>query len=101
LWCEAGRHPARRRATYHRIGGVRHMPAALDLSAGTITYRIRERKRWQEFPAFLKLLRRRWPGQKLYVIMDNFFSPHKHPDVTGRADRNDVELVFLPSGSPG
>lgn len=54
------------------------MLAALDLATGTMTYRIRERKWWREFLALLKLLRRRWPGQKLYVICDNF-SPHKHP----------------------
>jgi transposase len=96
-WRPAG-HPARLRATYHRTGGVRHMLAALDLSTGQMTYRIRERKRWQELRAFLKLLRARWPGQKLYVIMDNF-SPHKHPKVTGWAAENNVELVFLPTYS--
>jgi hypothetical protein len=37
------------------------MIAALDLATGTMTYRIRERKRWREFLAFLKLLRARWP----------------------------------------
>ena len=51
--------PARLRATYRRTGGVRHMLAALDLSTGTITYRIRDRKRWREFLALLKLLRAR------------------------------------------
>jgi len=35
------------------------MIAALDLATGTMTYRIRERKRWREFLAFLKLLRAR------------------------------------------
>jgi len=93
-----GGHPARLRATYHRTGGVRHMLAALDLSTGQMFYRIRERKRWQELRAFLKLLRARWPGQKLYVIMDNF-SPHKHPKVTGWAAEHNVELVFLPTYS--
>jgi hypothetical protein len=57
---------------------VRHMIAALDLGSGQITYRIRERKRWREFLALLKLLRARWPGQKLYVIADNF-SPTNTP----------------------
>jgi hypothetical protein len=80
-WCPAGC-PARLRSTYRRTGGVRHMLAALDLSSGQITYRIRERKRWREFLAFLKLLRARWPAQKLYLVVDNF-SPHKHPKVTG------------------
>jgi transposase len=96
-WRPAG-HPARLRATYRRTGGVRHMLAALDLATGQITYRIRDRKRWRELLAFLKLLRARWPGQKLYVIMDNF-SPHKHPKVTGWAAANNVELVFLPTYS--
>jgi hypothetical protein len=79
-WRSAGR-PARLRATYRRTGGVRHMIAALGLSTGTMTYRIRERKRWREFLAFLKLLRTRWPTQKLYLVID-YFSPHKHPKVT-------------------
>lgn len=94
-WRPAGQ-PARLRATYRRTGGVRHMIAALDLATGQITYRIRARKRWRELLSFLKLLRGRWPGQKLYVIMDNF-SPHHHPEVTGWAAANDVELVFLPT----
>jgi transposase len=96
-WRPTG-HPARLRATYRRAGGVRHMLAALDLATGTMTYRIRQRKRWREFLALLKLLRARWPGQKLYVIVDNF-SPHKHPKVTGWAAGHNVELVFLPTYS--
>jgi transposase len=91
-------HPARLRATYRRTRGVRHMIAALDLGSGKIIYRIGDRKRWREFLAFLKLLRARWPGQKLYVICDNF-SPHKHPKVTSWAAASNVELVFLPTYS--
>jgi transposase len=94
-WCPE-RHPARLRATYRRTRGVRHMLAALDLSTGQISYRIRDRKRWREFLALLKLLRARWPAQKLYVICDNF-STHKHPQVTSWAAGNKVELVFLPT----
>ncbi|MFE1837364.1 helix-turn-helix domain-containing protein [Streptomyces sviceus] len=37
-----------------------------------------------------------WPGQKLYVVLDNF-SPHKHAKVRAWAADNDVELVFLPT----
>ncbi len=51
---------------------------------------------WHEFLSFLKLLRQRWPGQKLYVILDNF-SPHKHPAVSDQAAANDAGLVFLPT----
>jgi transposase len=92
----AERNPVRLRATFHRTQGVRHMIAALDLATGRLFYRIRDRKRWREFLSFLKSLRARWPGQKLYLIVDNF-SPHKHPGVTTWAADNDVELVFLPT----
>ncbi len=85
------RRPRRLRATYNRYGGVRHMLAALDLY-----YRIRPRKRWREFLELLKGLRARWPGEKLYVVLDNF-SPHKHAKVRTWAADHDIELVFLPT----
>jgi transposase len=94
-WRPAGR-PARLRATYNRHNGVMHMLAALDLATGRMFYRIRTRKRWREFLSFLKSLRARWPGEKLYVIADNY-SPHKHAEVRAWAADNQVELVFLPT----
>jgi transposase len=75
---------------------VMQMIAALDLATGRLFYRIRKRKRWREFLSFLKSLRARWPGETLYVIMDNY-SPHKHREVRTWAAGNDVELVFLPT----
>jgi transposase len=96
-WKPHGR-PVRLRATYHRDHGVRHMIASLDLATGKIHYRIRDRKRSGEFLAFLKSLRRRWPGQTLHLILDNF-SPHRHPTVRAWCQANDVELVFLPTYS--
>jgi len=94
-WRPTG-HPARLRATYHRNDGVRHLLGALDLATGRLYYRIRGRKRWCEFLSFLKSLRGRWPGERLYVVLDNY-SPHKHPQVRAWAAANDVELVFLPA----
>lgn len=96
-WRLAGK-PVRLRATYSRNDGVRHMLAALDLATGKLFYRIRDRKRWREFLGLLKSLRARWPGQRLYLIVDNF-SPHRHPDVRAWCVANDVELVFLPTYS--
>jgi hypothetical protein len=84
------------RATYNRTGGVMHMLAALDLATGKMFYRIRSRKRHREFLGLLQALRDRWPGEKLYVVCDNF-SPHRHPTVTAWAADNLVELVFLPT----
>ncbi|MFF6816324.1 transposase [Streptomyces sp. NPDC012403] len=65
-------------------------------SAVRFTLPIRPRKRWCEFLSLLKSLRIRWPGEKLYVVLDNF-SPHKHPNVRAWAAANDIELVFLPT----
>jgi transposase len=90
--------PQRLRATYNRNDGVLHMLAALDLATGRISYRIRSRKRRQEFLAFLKTLRTRWPDEKLYVVCDNF-SPHRHADVRAWCADNQVELVFVPTYS--
>lgn len=90
------RSPRRLRATYNRYNGVMHVLAALDLATGEIYYRIRRRKRWREFLGLLKALRARWPGEKLYVVLDNF-SPHKHPNVRAWAAAHDIELVVLPT----
>ncbi|MER5666672.1 transposase [Streptomyces mirabilis] len=84
------------RATYNRYGGVMHMLAALDLATGKLYYRIRPRKRWREFLGLLKALRARWPGEKLYLVLDNF-SPHKCAKVRAWAADNDILLVFLPT----
>ncbi|MCW2898165.1 MAG: family transposase [Streptosporangiaceae bacterium] len=94
-WRPAG-HPFRLRATYNRHHGVMHLIGALDLATGKIRYRIRARKRWREFLSFLKTLRDRWPGDRLYLVLDNY-GPHKHPAVRDWAAANDVELVSLPT----
>jgi DDE superfamily endonuclease len=78
-WFPAGR-PARRRATYTRTGGVRHLFAALDLASGQLFYRFRDRMRWREFLGFLKQLRTRFPTGRLYLGCDNF-SPHGKDEV--------------------
>ena len=72
------------------------MLAALDLATGQLTYRIRGRKRWQEFLNLLTILRRRYPAERLYLILDNFV-PHKRTEVTAWCEDNNVELVFIPT----
>lgn len=93
-WGRKGK-PRRIRATYTRPHGVRHLLGALDLATGKILYRIRARKRWREFLAFLKVLRGRFT-ERLYIVVDNF-SPHRRREVREWAEANDVELVFLPT----
>jgi transposase len=92
------RRPARLRATYSRHSGVRHMLAGLDLASGQLFYRLRDRKRWQEFLAFLRQLRTRFPVGRLYVVCDNF-SPHRKAQVNTWCSDHDVELVFTPTNA--
>jgi transposase len=96
-WFRRGE-PARRRATYTRTGGVRHMFAALDLASGELFYRFRDRKRWREFLGFLQQLRRRFPTGRLHLICDNY-GPHTKIEVTTWCAANDIELVFTPSNA--
>ncbi len=88
--------PRRLRATYHRTRGVRHLLGVLDLATGKIHYRIRDRKRRQEFLGLLKSLRVRWPDDKLYVIANTFSA-----DVRDWAATHDVELVLTTPDAPG
>ena len=90
-WRPRGK-PQRRRATSHRHDGVMHMLAALDLATGRLFNRIRPRKRAIEFLDLLKALQARWPGEKLYVVCDNF-SPHRHARVRAWCAANGVELA--------
>ncbi len=82
----------------HPYPGGQHLFAALDLATGKITYRIRDRKRWRESLTFLKQLRRRWPGQRLYLILDNY-GPHKRPEVLNWTATTNIELVFTPTNA--
>jgi hypothetical protein len=66
----------RRRATYRRPHGVRHLFAADDLSRDKLYGHIRRRKRRGEFLSFLRYLRRLYPLTiRIAIVLDNY-SPH-------------------------
>jgi transposase len=96
------RHPRRRRrrATYTRPHGVRHLLAGYDLSTDRLYGHVKPRKGRTEFLAFCRYLRRLYPRQvRIAIVLDNF-SPHlttKTDDRVGRwAERNNVELAYVP-----
>jgi transposase len=93
----------RRRATYTRPHGVRHLLAAYDLSRDRLYGHIKPRKRRGEFLVFLRYLRTLYPpGVRLGIVLDNF-SPH----LSTRSDRrvadwaaaNNVELAYVPTNA--
>jgi transposase len=93
----------RRRATYTRPHGVRHLLAAYDLSRDRLYGHIKARKRRGEFLVFCRYLRTLYPtGVRLGIVLDNF-SPHlstrDDPRVAEWAAANNVELAYTPTNA--
>lgn len=66
----------RRRATYNRYGGVRHLFAALDLAKDKLYGHIKPVKRRTQFLEFCRYLRTLYPDKvRIAIVCDNF-SPH-------------------------
>ena len=95
-------HPRRRRrrATYKRPHGVRHLLAALDLSTDRLYGHIKPRKTRTQFLAFCRYLRSLHPPEvRIAIILDNF-SPHRSTKTDSRvgdwAKANNVEFAYVP-----
>ena len=90
----------RRRATYHRAHGVRHLMAGYDLSSDKLYGHVVTRKTRTEFLAFCRYLRSLHPPSvRIAIVLDNF-SPHlstKNDRRVGEwAAANNVELAYVP-----
>ncbi len=101
---DQGREPRRRRrATYNRYGGVRHLFAALDLAKDKLYGHIKLIKRRTQFLEFCRYLRRLYPPTvRIAIVCDNF-SPHlttkKCQRVGAWAAANNVEIAYTPTDS--
>ena len=98
---DPGRPPRRRRrATYQRPHGVRHLLAAYDLAGDKLYGHMKKRKDRTQFLAFCRYLRSLYPPEvPIAIVLDNF-SPHlstnKDPRVGDWAEDNNVELAYTP-----
>jgi transposase len=95
-----GRPRRRRRATYKRPHGVRHLLAGYDLSTDRLYGHIVSRKGRTEFLAFCRYLRSLHPPEvRIALVLDNF-SPHLSTATDARvgdwAKANNVELAYVP-----
>ena len=93
----------RRRATYNRNDGVRHLLAAYDLGADKIYGHIKTTKNRTKFLEFCRYLRSLHPPEvRIAIVMDNF-SPHlstkKDSRVGDWAAANNVELAYVPTNA--
>jgi hypothetical protein len=90
----------RRRATYKRPHGVRHLMAGYDLSTDRLYGHIVAHKGRTEFLAFARYLRSLHPAHvRIAIVMDNY-SPHLSTKVDTRvgdwAKANNVEISYVP-----
>lgn len=95
----------RRRATYTRPHGVRHVFAALDLGKDKLYDHIKPMKNRTRFLEFCRCLRSLYPSQiRIAIALDKFF-PHlttkKDSRVGDWAAANNVELACTPTNSGG
>jgi transposase len=90
----------RRRATFTRPHGVRHLLAGYDLSTDRLYGHVKTRKGRTEFLAFCRYLRSLHPPDvRIAIVLDNF-SPHRSTKKDTRvgdwAEANNVELAYVP-----
>jgi transposase len=93
----------RRRATYTRTAGVRHLFAAYELGEDKLFGHIKPRKTRARFLEFCRYLRTLYPPSvRIAVICDNF-SPHlttsKDKRVGSWAAASNVEIAYTPTNS--
>ncbi|MEU7769679.1 IS630 family transposase [Nocardia sp. NPDC049190] len=110
-WAERGgkhkdpdREPRRRRrATYTRPHGVRHLFAAYDLGKDKLYGHVKSTKNRTKFLEFCRYLRTLYPVEvRMAIVCDNF-SPHlttkKCQRVAQWAEENNVEIAYTPTNS--
>jgi transposase len=93
----------RRRATYTRKNGVRHLLAAYDLNTDKMYGHIKVTKDRTRFLEFCRYLRTLYPPNvRIAIVLDNF-SPHLSTKVDSRvgdwAQANNVELAYVPTNA--
>jgi transposase len=93
----------RRRATYTRPHGVRHLFAAYDLGKDQLYGHIKKTKNRSKFLEFCRYLRSLHPVTvRIAIICDNY-SPHlttkRCQRVAAWAEANNVEIAYTPTNS--
>jgi hypothetical protein len=96
-WFQRGK-PARQRATYRRLGGVRKLLGAYDVGADWLWGRLEDRPVTSAVVLeFLKDNRSRYPKTTtVYIVMDNL-SAHWTPEIRRWAVKSNVGLIPTPT----
>ena len=90
----------RRRATYTRPHGVRHLLAVYDLSTDRLYGHVTTKKDRPAFKAFLRYVRSLHPADvRIGIVLDNF-SPHVSHDIATWAKAHNIELGLSCRSTP-
>jgi putative transposase len=78
---------------YYRYAG------ALDVHSGQLVWRTGRSMGTQNLERFLRQLRRVYPGERLFVVWDNW-PPHHHVRLQATARQLGIRLLYLPTYAP-
>jgi len=89
--------PRRMRATYRRLKGTQQFLGFYDVHADCLSGLFRRRKTVVDISRAFVCLRRCYPRQKLYVILDNLHNVHDHPRFLSLLRRLRIHAVWTPT----
>lgn len=87
----------RLRATYRRLKGTEQFLAFYDVHADCLSGVFRRRKRIRKVAEAFRRLRRCYPRQRLFVILDNLHNVHDHPRFLALLRRLRIHPVWTPT----
>ena len=91
--------PPRMRATYNRHHGIEYVLGFSDVHADCLAGVFVKRKRVIELAAAFRRLRTCYPGQHLYIVMDNLPHVHDHPRLLRLLTRLHMTPLFTPTNA--
>lgn len=89
--------PHRMRATYRRLKGTEHFLGFYDVHRDCLDGIFSKRKRIDDLIPAFERLRRCYPNQRLFVILDNLHQTHDHPRFLALLERLRITPVFTPT----
>jgi hypothetical protein len=85
------------RATYHRLLGTEHFFGFYDVHRDCLDGIFSKRKRLEDLVPAFQRLRRCYPNQRLFVVLDNLRQTHDHPRFLAFLKRLRITPVFTPT----
>jgi len=91
--------PQRLRATYRRVQGTEQFLGFYDVHSDCLNGLFRRRKRVREVSEAFLRLRRCYPRQRLFVVLDNLRKVHDHPCFLALLRRLRIHPLWTPTAA--